>query len=131
MKKIVIIAAALAGIISLSAFLISPVSVQSIQNAGKEQKTIPANVMKIVENSCAGCHSESGMKMARLFLNLSEWDKYNSDKQASKANKMCKLVTKNKMPPKKFRANNPDTVPTKDDIKVICDWAASLKAEKK
>ena len=130
MKKIITIATAITGVLLLTAMVIAPVSKQSSQNAGKDQKPIPANVMKIAENSCAGCHMEPGMKMAMGVLNLSAWDKYAAEKQAAKAKAMCKFVTKGKMPPKRFKEGNPNAVPTKDDIKVICDWAASLKVSK-
>jgi hypothetical protein len=130
MKKIIIIAAAITGVLLLTAMIIAPVSKQSSQITGKDQKPIPANVMKIAEKSCAGCHMEPGMKMAMGVLNLSAWDKYAAEKQAAKAKAMCKFVTKNKMPPKRTRTNNPDLVPTQDDVKIICDWAASLTAGK-
>jgi cytochrome c5 len=130
MKKLIPIIVAVAGVILLTALINIPSSVPSSQEAGKTQKAIPANVLKITENSCSGCHNEPGMKMAMLFLDLSDWDKYSTGKQASKAKKMCKLVTKGKMPPKHARANNPDLIPAKNDVKTICDWAASTKVPK-
>jgi hypothetical protein len=130
MKKIIMSAAAITGALLLTAMIIAPLSELSQQNAGKDQKPIPANVMKIVENSCAGCHMEPGTKMAMSLLNLSSWDKYTLEKQAAKAQAMCKFVTKGKMPPKHFKDNNPNAVPTKDDVRIICDWAASLKVNK-
>jgi hypothetical protein len=71
------------------------------------------------------------MKFALSFLNLSAWDKYTPEKQASKAKAMCKKVTKNKMPPKSYRKNNPDAVLAEEDIKTICNWSASLQVNKK
>jgi hypothetical protein len=130
MKKIIMAASAITGLLLLTAMLIAPVSKKSSQNAGTDQKPIPANVMKIAQNSCAGCHMEPGMKMAMSLLNISSWDKYTPEKQAAKAKAMCKVVTKNKMPPKRTRASNPDLVPTPDDVRLICDWAASLKVSK-
>jgi len=130
MKKIIPIIVAVASVVLLTALINIPSSVQSSPGVGKTQKAIPANVLKITENSCSGCHNEPGMKMAMVFLNLSDWDKYTPGKQASKAKKMCKLVTKGKMPPKRTRANNPDMVPSKNDISTICDWAASIKVAK-
>jgi hypothetical protein len=130
MKKIIAIISAVTSIVLFTALRNTPVSVQPSAESGMNQKAIPADVIKITENYCSGCHKEPGMKMAMSFLNFSDWDKYTPGKQASKANKMCKLVTKNKMPPKSFRANNPDAVPTKNDVKTICNWAASLKVIK-
>ena len=127
MKKLIPIIVAVAGVILLTALRNIPSSELSSPEAGKTQKAIPSDVIKITENSCSGCHNEPGMKKAMIFLNLSDWDKYTPGKQASKAKKMCKLVTKEKMPPKRARANNPDLVPAKNDVKTICDWAASIK----
>ena len=130
MKKIITIISAIAGVVLLTALINIPASVKSSPETGKTQKAIPADVLKITEISCSGCHNEPGMKMAMAFLNLSDWDKYTPAKQASKAKKMCKFVTKDKMPPKRFRANNPDAVPTKNDLKTICYWAGSIKVTK-
>ena len=33
------------------------------------------------------------------------------------------MVTKGKMPPKHFTDKHPDGVPSKEEIKTICDWA--------
>ena len=87
--------------------------------------------MKIAERSCVKCHTEGGNGMALMHLNLSNWDKYSPEKQASKAKDMCKMVTKDKMPPKSFRESHPDGVPSEAEIKTICDWAASIQVSKK
>ncbi|MCX6334134.1 MAG: heme-binding domain-containing protein [Bacteroidia bacterium] len=130
MKKFIMICTAIAAVILLTGLNISTVSAQSVQKAGKDQNVIPANVMQIAQKSCAACHIEPGMKMALSVLNLTAWGKYAPEKQAAKANSMCKIVTKNKMPPKSYQTNNPKAVPTTDDVKAICDWAASLKIAK-
>ena len=124
------IISAIAGVVLLTALISIPASVQSSPEFGMAQKAIPADVLKITDNSCSACHYEPGMKMALTFLNLSEWDKYTPGKQASKAKKMCKFVTKDRMPPKRFRANNPNAVPTKNDVKTICYWAGTIKVSK-
>jgi hypothetical protein len=87
--------------------------------------------MKIADKSCVNCHSEPGNGIALAHLNLSNWDKYSPEKQAAKAKAMCSMVTKDKMPPKKFRANHPDGVPTAAEVKTICNWAESLQVTKK
>ena len=130
MKKIIRISSLLSGILFLAAITGTPVSAQAGQNTKVEQKAIPADVMKVVDKSCADCHKDPGMKMAKGALNFSGWDKYPPEKQAAKANAICNVATKNKMPPKKYRANNPAAAPTKDDTKILCDWAASLKTVK-
>src|SRR4030042_299364 len=131
MKKIFTIIAAFAVVFLFTALIAALVSGQSTQKTGNNQKLIPADVMKIAENSCVDCHIEPGMKFALSFLNLSAWDKYTPEKQASNAKAMCKKVTKNKMPPKSYMKNNPDVVLTEEDIKTICIWSASLQVNKK
>jgi len=115
-------------VFSATAFLVNPLKAQK---AGEIPRPIPADVMKIAEKSCVNCHTEPGNGMALMHLNLSNWDKYSAEKQAAKAQAMCKMVTKSKMPPKKFKAEHPYGVPTGEEIKTICDWANSLQPFKK
>jgi hypothetical protein len=77
------------------------------------------------------CHTEGGNGMALMHLDLSNWDKFSMEKQADKAADMCKMVSKGKMPPKGFREKNPGAAPTKDEAKIICDWATSIRIIKK
>jgi len=100
---------------------------QSDQKDIVQSNPIPEEVMKIVEKACVNCHSEPGKTLALSHLNLSEWDQYSIEKQAGKAKAMCNEITKDKMPPQKFRANFPEAVLTTDEIKTICDWAQSLQ----
>ena len=69
--------------------------------------------------------------MALMHLNLSNWDKFSMEKQSGKAKDMCKMVSKDKMPPKSFREKNPGAAPTKSEAKIICDWASSIQIVKK
>jgi hypothetical protein len=103
----------------------------SANSQGGVSNPIPPDVMKIAGKSCVNCHSEPGNGMALMHLNLSTWNKYNADKQAAKAKDICKMVTKGKMPPKKFRDEHPDGVPSAEEIQIICKWADSLQPVKK
>lgn len=49
------------------------------------------------------------------------------EKQANKANDICKQVTKGKMPIGSFRKNNPEKVPADQEIKTICNWATAIQ----
>jgi len=100
-------------------------------NGGSGSNPIPTGVMKIAKKSCVFCHTAPGNGMALAHVNLSNWDKYSPEKQAAKAKAMCKMVTKDKMPPKKFKETHPDGVLTKEEIKTICDWAQSIQVPKK
>jgi hypothetical protein len=88
--------------------------------------SIPDSVSKILEKSCFPCHSAPGKGMAMSKVNFDNWETYKPEKQAAKANAICKEVTKQGMPPKSFRENNPDKVPTQAEVQVICNWAASF-----
>ena len=131
MKRPVIITVAVVSIFFFSALIINPLTIQSASKGGVTGKPIPADVMKIADKSCVHCHVEPGDFMAVSHLNLSNWDKYSPEKQAEKASKMCKMVTKDKMPPKGFRSKHPEGVPSSEELKTICNWAASIQVAKK
>jgi hypothetical protein len=131
MKKLNYIASVVSGILFIISFLILPVTAQSVPKGKKGKKPIPENVMKIVKKSCLKCHVSEGNSMASAKVNFSKWDKYSAKKQAKKANMICNIVSEDKMPPKKFKENHPDAIPTKEEIKMIYDWAQSLQVIKK
>jgi len=131
MKKAISITFAILGIVFITSMIINRSFAQSSQKEGIVSKPIPPSVMKIAERSCVKCHTEGGNEMAMMHLNLSNWDKFSPEKKADKAKDMCKMVSKDKMPPKGFREKNPDAAPTKDETKIICDWATSIQIVKK
>ena len=131
MKKAISITFAILGIVFLTSMIMNHSSAQSSQKDGIVSKPISPAVMKIAERSCVKCHTEGGNGMALMHLNLSNWDKFSLEKQADKAKDMCKMVSKNKMPPKSFREKNPGAAPSKDEVKIICDWATSIQIVKK
>jgi Haem-binding domain len=127
MKKLTPITTVFAIIISFTALLNNPISAQTVQKT----KPIPDNVLMIAKKSCVKCHAEPGKTMALSHVNLSKWDSYTAEKQVSKAAAMCNMITKGKMPPKEFKKENPEFVLTQDEIKIICDWSASIQVTKK
>ena len=131
MKKAISITFAVLGIVFLTSMIMNHSSAQSSQKDGIVSKPISPAVMKIAERSCVKCHTEGGNGMALMHLNLSNWDKFSLEKQADKAKDMCKMVSKNKMPPKSFREKNPGAARSKDEVKIICDWATSIQIVKK
>jgi hypothetical protein len=128
MKKLIVIAIVFTGILIAGSLILKAVTRQSPVVPGG--KPIPENVVKIAEKSCVSCHTEPGNKMALAHVNISNWDKYSPEKQASKAQAMCNMVTKGKMPPKKFKETHPDGIPSAAEIKIICDWAQSIAIKK-
>ena len=131
MKKTISITFAVLGIVFLTSMIMNHSSAGSSQKEGTASKPISSSVMKIAERSCVKCHTEGGNGMARMHLNLSNWDKFSPEKQADMGKDMCKMVSKGKMPPKGFREKNPGAAPTKDEAKIICDWATSIQILKK
>jgi len=131
MKKAISITFAILGIVFLTSMIISHSSAQSSQKTGIVSKPISPDVMKIAERSCVKCHTEGGNGMALMHLDLSNWGKFSLEKQADKAKDMCKMVSKDKMPPKSFREKNPGAAPTQEESKIICDWAKSIQIVKK
>ena len=131
MKKAISITFAILGIFFLTSMIMNHSSAQSSQKDGIVSKPISPAVMKIAERSCVKCHTEGGNGMALMHLDLSNWEKFSMEKQADKAKDMCKMVSKDKMSPKSFREKNPGAAPTKDEAKIICDWASSIRIVKK
>ena len=123
MKKLMIIVVAFVSVLFMTALTIDSVSTKSVLKNVSGSKPISDEVMKIAKKSCVKCHTEPGNKMALMHVNMSNWDKYSAAEQAEKAKKMCNMVTKGKMPPKHFTDKHPEGVPSKEEIKTICDWA--------
>jgi hypothetical protein len=96
------------------------------QEAPKVSAPLPDRINKIVSVSCMPCHSSNGGLLSRTKLNFSEWSDYSADKQKKKAAKMYKELKKSAMPPKEARENNPDIIPTKEQIEIIKSWSDSF-----
>ena len=62
--------------------------------------------------------------LALSKVKMSEWSSYSPEKQASKAEDMCKMVTKGKMPTKGFLKDHPEATLTPEQIATICNWSA-------
>jgi hypothetical protein len=87
---------------------------------------LPAEVNKIVVNSCMPCHSSKGGVLARTKLNFDDWTKFDVDKQKNKASKIYSEVLKNKMPPKDARETRPDLIPTDSQVEILKKWKDSF-----
>jgi len=131
MKKAIILSLSILIVVFLTSMILNKSAAQSSTKGGIVSKPISPSVMKIAERSCVKCHTEPGNGMALAHLNLSNWDKFSMEKQADKAKDMCKMVSKDKMPPKSFREKNPGGSPTQEEVKTICNWAQSIRIIKK
>jgi cytochrome c5 len=103
-------------------------------NSGSVSKAdsvaIPPAVHKIMETSCLACHGIGGKGMALSHVKMSEWSSYSPEKQAQKADAICKIVTKGKMPPSGFLKEHPEAKLTQEQITTICNWSADLNKGK-
>jgi cytochrome c5 len=118
-------------IISASAlFLIvciaNPIEAQGVQKEAEKSKPVPAAVTTILEKSCIACHSDDGSTMAKMHFNFTKWDEYSPGDKASTGQDICKMVTKGKMPPKKYLKDNPKAELSDAEKTTICNWAGQL-----
>lgn len=130
MKKIYLISLGLLLVLAVAARVVIAPG-YSITKGQTVQTAIPDDVSAIFQKSCYSCHAEGGSKIAMSKVNFTGWDQYSPEKQAKKAAAVCKMIAKDKMPPKKFVKSNPDKVLNAEEKKVVCTWAQSLQPEKK
>lgn len=129
MKKSVYILLA-AAVACLAIFIVlnpSPATGSGKASSSGPGTSLPDSVYKVVQKACMDCHSDDGSGMARGKVNFSQWQSYDQEKQMKKAADICKELTKSGMPPKKWRANNPNDIPTQAETDMICKWAKSLE----
>lgn len=97
------------------------------QESGKPSSSLPDSIYKIVSVSCVPCHTDKGGLMSKSRLNLTNWTQYSVARQKEKADLMCSVLEKDKMPPKTARETRPEIIPTKEQKAIIKRWAESLK----
>jgi hypothetical protein len=99
------------------------------QEAGKSSPALADSVKKIVLVSCVPCHTDKGGLMSRSKVNFTNWAEYSPARQKEKAELICSMLAKEKMPPKEARQKKPELIPTKEQIAVINNWAKALKSK--
>ena len=116
-------------ILCLMGVLALAINLRIASGRTKEVQTIPIpeNIIKIFKSSCMLCHGSDGKILARTKLDFSKWAEYDTDMKAEKASRICSELTEGLMPPKSIRKSNPELIPTKEQIGLICKWADSLK----
>jgi hypothetical protein len=115
--------------LTLVAILVNTLNASG-QTGEKQKIVIPEDINKIFEASCMSCHGSDGGRLPKSKLNFSRWTSYSAAKVEEKASLICSTLRKGKMPPKSARESNPELIPTKEQIDLICKWAESLKALK-
>jgi cytochrome c5 len=119
------------GLVCLFVFSLLAVNLQITfgQAKGDQASPIPENIDKIFQASCWQCHGVNGKMLPKTKLDFSKWAEYGAVKEAEKAAKICSVLTEEIMPPKSVRKSNPELIPTKEQVELICKWAESLKSK--
>jgi len=92
-----------------------------------QPKGIPDSVWNVLKKCCLDCHSTNGGTMARAHVDFDKWDTYSRDQQFAKAKDICDELLQGKMPPGKYRKNNPGVVPTAKENEVVCNWVRQIE----
>jgi len=103
------------------------------QSKTKEQtlSAFPDSMATIFKQSCVGCHHDQSKSKAKEFMNLSEWDRLNSKKQAKTARQINKQVAKGHMPPPESVEKYPEEALSAQQKQTIKAWSKAVKKEKK
>jgi hypothetical protein len=91
---------------------------------------MPAQINIILKNSCMPCHSNGGKEMAKVLLNFSKWNNYGRRSQVQKCRAICKMITKDEMPPAQFKESNPDLILSRMQKDSICNWVNQIVLKK-
>ena len=115
------------GVIGITAILQSNVMIPNNNDANNIRKSkieMPADVKAVVDKSCFGCHhKESQNEKGRTKLSWDGLDDLSKAKQVAAMEAIIGVIKEDVMPPKKFKENYPDNVPSKDELKKVSDWA--------
>ncbi|MCX6285734.1 MAG: heme-binding domain-containing protein [Bacteroidetes bacterium] len=103
-----------------------PVNASGSVKYAEGNPELPDSVAKIIQKACMDCHGADGNSMAKMRVNFSSWNTYDTKRQADKANDISKKVSKGSMPPGKWRKNNPGNIPTQAEVDLIKNWAKAL-----
>jgi hypothetical protein len=107
---------------------------------------VTPQVAAIFDRSCKDCHSNktvwpwytnvapvswlltSHVNEGRSNMNLSEWGRYDKDKQSRRLRDMCEQVQDGAMPLSTYTPLHPRAKLTAADVQTICDWAKAERA---
>ena len=90
-----------------------------------EAINMPDNVKEIIQNKCFGCHNtDSKNDKAKKDLDFKSFDTLSKVKMITAYKEIGEVVEENEMPPKKFLDKYPDKKLTKDEAKILMDWAS-------
>ena len=116
-------------------------------NAMSTVMEIPVEVTKIIQTSCADCHSNATkypwyseiapaswylaqhVKEGKENLNFSEWTTYNKDQQAHILKDIKEVLNEREMPLKSYLLIHKDAKLTENQYQILYDWANTVKVE--
>lgn len=111
-------------------FFLASIRIASAQVGKEKYVPIPDSINSIFQASCMICHGSDGGRLPTSRLNFSRWKGYGYAKEAEKAKLICSVLTKGIMPPRRLKESNPELIPTKDQVDLICTWADSFESRK-
>ena len=116
-------------------------------NAISTVMEVPVEVNKIIQTSCADCHSNSTsypwyseiapaswylaqhIKEGKEHLNFSEWTTYNKDQKEHIIKDLKEVLNEREMPLKSYLLIHKDAKLTENQYQILYDWANALKIE--
>ncbi len=116
-------------------------------NAISTVMEIPVEVNKIIQTSCADCHSNSTIypwynKIApaswflaqhvndgKEHLNFSEWTSYNNDQKKHLIKDLKEALNEREMPLKSYLLIHKDAKMTENQYQILYDWVKTIIVE--
>ncbi|MFA5297206.1 MAG: heme-binding domain-containing protein [Lutibacter sp.] len=108
---------------------------------------IPVEVNKIIQTSCADCHSNSTeypwynkiapaslflaqhIKKGKEHLNFSEWTTYNLDQKEHLLKNLKEVLNEREMPLKSYLLIHKDAKLSENQYQILYDWVNTIKVE--
>jgi len=106
-------------------FLLKPVFPVN-QSVQKSESIYPAEVKKVIDSKCYGCHSDQGKSI--FAKNAILWDSLPNLPKGdliAKLDKISTVLKKNKMPPEGAVKKNPGMALSPEQIRILQSWAES------
>jgi uncharacterized membrane protein len=97
---------------------------QSVQKSGL---FYTAEVKKVIDNKCYGCHSDQGRsKDAKDALLWDSLPNLSGSSQIATLDDIIKVLKENKMPPEGVVKKYPEMKMSPDDTRILRSWAESM-----
>ena len=125
MKNILIISIIITVSVISMAFVLNNDKSEEIASAEVYKVVIPADVNKVIENSCIGCHNtDSKNDKGKKKLNFDDLTEGNlaKAKLLGKLGGIKETVSEGEMPPAKFLKKYPDRALSDADSELIVNW---------